>query len=86
MKSWIPKPDVVRGLVEGLLDGNSRVRAAAAPHRKVIARAFKWQEGDVDEAVAGQDEGVRRPPEGPGPADGAPRTVEEAVSRQRSPC
>jgi NitT/TauT family transport system substrate-binding protein len=46
------KPDIVRGLVEGLLDGNSRVRASAAPHRKVIAKAFNWQEGDVDEELA----------------------------------
>jgi NitT/TauT family transport system substrate-binding protein len=46
------KPDVVSGLVEGLLDGNSRVRAAAAPHRKVIAQAFGWEAAKVDEALS----------------------------------
>ncbi len=42
------KPDVVRGLVEGLLDGNSRVRAGIAPYRKLIAKAFGWEESEVD--------------------------------------
>ena len=46
------KPDVVRGLVEGLLYGNSRVRAGVAPFRKQIAQAFKWQEANVDEEMA----------------------------------
>ena len=46
------KPDVVRGLVEGLLDGNSRVRASIAPHRKMIAQAFKWKEADVDDEMS----------------------------------
>ncbi len=46
------KPDIVRGLVEGLLDGNSRVRAGIAPYRAVIAKAFKWKEGDVDEEMS----------------------------------
>ncbi len=46
------KPDIVRGLVEGILDGNSRVRAASAPHRKVIAAAFGWKEPDVDDELA----------------------------------
>jgi len=46
------KPDVVRGLVEGLLDGNSRVRAGLAPYRKLIAQSFKWQESDVDEEMS----------------------------------
>lgn len=46
------KPDVVRGLVEGLLDGNRRVRANPAAHRKVIARAFEWEEGEVEAELA----------------------------------
>ena len=46
------KPDMVRGLVEGLLDGNSRVRAGIAPYRKVIAKTFKWKEEDVDEEMS----------------------------------
>lgn len=42
------KPDVVRGLVEGVLDGNSRVRAGVAPYRKLIAKSFGWDEAKVD--------------------------------------
>lgn len=46
------KPDVVRGLVEGLLDGNSRVRAGPAPYRKVIGQALGWEEAKVDEELS----------------------------------
>jgi NitT/TauT family transport system substrate-binding protein len=46
------KPDLVRGLVEGLLDGNSRVRSGVAPYRKMIAQAFKWKEADVDDELS----------------------------------
>ena len=46
------KPDMVRGLVEGLLYGNSLVRAGIAPYRKLLAQTFKWQESNVDEEMA----------------------------------
>ena len=46
------KPDVVRGLVEGLLDGNSRVRAGLGPHRKLIGKAFGWDDAKVDDEMS----------------------------------
>jgi NitT/TauT family transport system substrate-binding protein len=46
------KPDVVRGLVEGLLDGNARVRAGLDPYRKMIAKAFGWPESQVDDEMS----------------------------------
>ncbi len=41
-------PDIVNGLVAGLLEGNRRVRTDPAAHRKVLAAAFNWDEADVD--------------------------------------
>ena len=35
-------PKVVQGLVDGVLEGNRRVRADPTPHLPVIAKAFKW--------------------------------------------
>ena len=43
-------PDMVQGLVEGILEGNALVRAApslAPAHRALIAKAFEWDEDDV---------------------------------------
>ncbi len=35
-------PEIVRGLVEGVLDGNDRVRRDPGPHLDVIGKAFGW--------------------------------------------
>lgn len=40
-------PDLLRGLVAGILEGNTMVRTNAAAHARTIAQAFKWAEGDV---------------------------------------
>jgi NitT/TauT family transport system substrate-binding protein len=39
--------DLVRGLVEGLMEGNRLVRADAAKHLPVIAKAMKWSDEDA---------------------------------------
>jgi NitT/TauT family transport system substrate-binding protein len=40
-------PEMVRGLVEGILEGNDQVRRNPAAHRALLAKAFKWAEADV---------------------------------------
>lgn len=43
-------PDMVRGLVHGILEGNRRLRDEQAAHIGVVAKAFGWSEADaVDE-------------------------------------
>ncbi len=37
------KPEWVKGLVHGLLEGNRQVRDNPAPHIATIAKAFKWE-------------------------------------------
>ncbi len=40
-------PEKVRGLVEGLLEGNRRVREDAAAHVPLLAKAFGWEVDEV---------------------------------------
>lgn len=40
-------PEMLRGLVGGIIEGNAMVRSNPAPHAKVIAAAFKWDENEV---------------------------------------
>lgn len=41
------KPEWVKGLVHGLLEGNRQVRDNAAPHIALIAKAFKWEQEET---------------------------------------
>lgn len=45
-------PKVVEGLVDGLLDGNRRVRANPDAHTSLLAKAFRWDAGDVKGELA----------------------------------
>jgi NitT/TauT family transport system substrate-binding protein len=45
-------PDMVKGLVHGLLDGNAKVRDNAAPHLATIAKAFGWTEAETRDELA----------------------------------
>ena len=45
-------PKVVEGLVDGLLDGNRRVRANADPHVALLAKAFRWDPSEVKSELA----------------------------------
>ena len=46
------KPEWVKGLVHGLLEGNRLVRDQPATQIPVIAKAFKWTEADTGEELA----------------------------------
>jgi NitT/TauT family transport system substrate-binding protein len=45
-------PDMVRGLVHGILEGNRRLRDQQAAHIGVVAKAFKWSEADAREELS----------------------------------
>ncbi len=45
-------PAVVAGIVEGLLEGNQRVRTAPENHLALIEKAFKWEAGDGKSELA----------------------------------
>jgi NitT/TauT family transport system substrate-binding protein len=45
-------PDVVTGLVDGLLEGNARVRANPDAEMAVITKAFGWEAGEAKEELA----------------------------------
>ena len=46
------RPEWVKGLVHGLLEGNRLVRDQPATQLAVIAKAFKWSEADTREELA----------------------------------
>ena len=46
------KPEWVKGLVHGLLEGNRLVRDQPASQLAVIAKAFKWSEADTRDELA----------------------------------
>jgi NitT/TauT family transport system substrate-binding protein len=45
-------PDMVKGLVHGILEGNRRLRDQQAEHLAVVARAFKWSEDEAREELS----------------------------------
>lgn len=45
-------PDMVRGLVHGILEGNRRLRDQQAAHLGVVAKAFKWSEDEARDELA----------------------------------
>jgi NitT/TauT family transport system substrate-binding protein len=45
-------PDMVKGLVHGLLEGNAQVRDDAAAHIATIAKAFGWTEAETRDELA----------------------------------
>jgi NitT/TauT family transport system substrate-binding protein len=45
-------PDIVAGLVEGVLEGNRMVRENPDAHLDVIAKAFKWSRDDAREELS----------------------------------
>jgi NitT/TauT family transport system substrate-binding protein len=45
-------PEMVKGLVHGLLEGNAQVRDNAAPHLATIAKAFGWTEAETRDELA----------------------------------
>jgi NitT/TauT family transport system substrate-binding protein len=45
-------PEMVAGLVHGLLEGNRMVRDNPTAHLDTIARAFKWERADVQHELA----------------------------------
>ena len=45
-------PKIVAGLVDGLLEGNRRVRANPEPHLATIGRAFKWDANQTRQELA----------------------------------
>jgi NitT/TauT family transport system substrate-binding protein len=45
-------PEMVRGLVHGILEGNRRLRDSQAENIGVVARAFKWSEADTRDELA----------------------------------
>lgn len=45
-------PDMVRGLVHGILEGNRRLRDQPAQHIATLAQAFKWSEDEAREELA----------------------------------
>lgn len=46
------KPDWVKGLVHGLLDGNRRVRDEPDAHVATIAKAFQWSDADTRDELS----------------------------------
>ncbi|MEO8064609.1 MAG: phosphate ABC transporter substrate-binding/OmpA family protein [Pseudomonadota bacterium] len=45
-------PEMVKGLVHGILDGNRRLRDNQAENIAVVAKAFKWSEADARDELA----------------------------------
>jgi NitT/TauT family transport system substrate-binding protein len=45
-------PDMVRGLVHGILEGNRRLRDQPAQHIGVLAKAFGWSDADARDELA----------------------------------
>lgn len=45
-------PDMVRGLVHGILEGNRRLRDQQAAHIGVVAKAFGWSEAEARDELA----------------------------------
>jgi len=45
-------PDMVKGLVHGILEGNRRLRDNQAENIAVVAKAFKWSEADARDELA----------------------------------
>jgi NitT/TauT family transport system substrate-binding protein len=45
-------PEMVKGLVHGILDGNRRLRDSPAENIPVVARAFKWSEADARDELS----------------------------------
>jgi NitT/TauT family transport system substrate-binding protein len=45
-------PDLVRGLVHGILEGNRRLRDQQAAHIGVVAKAFNWTEDETRDELA----------------------------------
>jgi NitT/TauT family transport system substrate-binding protein len=45
-------PDMVRGLVHGVLEGNRRLRDQQAAHIGVVAKAFKWSEEEARDELS----------------------------------
>jgi NitT/TauT family transport system substrate-binding protein len=45
-------PDMVRGLVHGILEGNRRLRDQPAQHIGVLAKAFGWSDTDARDELA----------------------------------
>ena len=45
-------PEMVRGLVHGLLEGNRRLRDEQARHIGVVAQAFGWSEADARDELS----------------------------------
>jgi NitT/TauT family transport system substrate-binding protein len=45
-------PELVKGLVHGLLEGNRRLRDEPAGHLATLARAFKWTEAEAREQLS----------------------------------
>jgi NitT/TauT family transport system substrate-binding protein len=45
-------PDMVRGLVHGVLEGNRRLRDQQAANIGVVAKAFKWSEDEARDELA----------------------------------
>jgi NitT/TauT family transport system substrate-binding protein len=45
-------PDMVRGLVHGILEGNRRLRDSQAAHLGIVAKAFKWSEDEARDELA----------------------------------
>jgi NitT/TauT family transport system substrate-binding protein len=45
-------PEMVKGLVHGILEGNRRLRDNQAENLAVVAKAFKWSEADARDELA----------------------------------
>jgi NitT/TauT family transport system substrate-binding protein len=45
-------PEMVKGLVHGILEGNRRLRDNQAENLGVVAKAFKWSEADARDELA----------------------------------
>jgi NitT/TauT family transport system substrate-binding protein len=45
-------PEMVKGLVHGILEGNRRLRDNQAEHLGVVAKAFKWSEADTRDELS----------------------------------
>jgi NitT/TauT family transport system substrate-binding protein len=45
-------PDKVKGLVHGLLEGNTQLRTNATPHLATVAKAFGWTEAEARDELS----------------------------------
>ncbi|MDX2110013.1 MAG: phosphate ABC transporter substrate-binding/OmpA family protein [Verrucomicrobiota bacterium] len=45
-------PKIIAGLVEGIIDGNSKLRENAEPHLDLIGKAFKWSREETRAELA----------------------------------